>query len=297
MLRDTLSDLFHRLRTLCHRGAVEKELDVELRFHFEHEVEKNLTRGLSRSEATRQARLAFGGLDQTKEECRDARGINLVETVIQDLRYAVRQLAKSPGFTAVAVLSLALGIGANTAIFSLVDAVLLRMLPVGRPEELEAVEVTGANWARTVVPYPVFREFRDLNVFSGALGSFLGAANLIVGERAELGTVEVVSGNYFSVLGVPPFLGRAFNDDDDRVPMGHPVAVLSYPFWRDRMSADAVALGKTIRVNDQPFTVIGVAPPAFFGLVVGATPDLWVPMMQAELFVGAAGFKGTLFNV
>ncbi|HUG81453.1 MAG TPA: ABC transporter permease [Bryobacterales bacterium] len=297
MLRDTLSDLFFRLRALFRRKSVEKDLDEELQFHFERQVEKNLARGISRSEARRQARLAFGGLDQTKEECRDARGVRFVETVLQDLGYAVRQLSKSPGFTAVAVLSLALGIGANTAIFSLVDVVLLRTLPVERPEELEAVEVTGASWARTVVPYPVFQEFRSLDIFSGALGSFLGAANLIVGERAELGTVEVVSGNYFSVLGVPPFLGRALNDDDDRVPMGHPVAVLSYPFWRDRMSADRAALGKTIRVNDRPYTVVGVAPPGFFGLVVGATPDLWVPMMEAELFVGATGNKERLFNV
>ena len=295
-MRDRVNDLLYRLRGLFRRKQVETELDEELRFHFEREVEKNVAAGMPAEEARRQARLAFGGLDQVKEECREARGVGFVETVIQDLRYAARQLAKSPGFTAVAVLSLGLGIGANTAIFSLVDAVLFRMLPVERPEELEAVEVAGADWARSRVSYPVYRDIRNLDVFLGAAGSYLGSANLIVGAQAELGTVEVVSGNYFSLLGVPPFLGRALSEDDDRVPMGHPVTVLSYPFWRDRMSADPTVLGQTIRVNDRPFTVVGVGPPRFFGVVVGITPDLWVPMTQADLLVGYVGSKRTLFN-
>ena len=149
-----IRDLLFRLRALFRRKSMEAEMDEELRAHFEHQVEKYVKSGLPLEEARRRARLAFGGFDQVKEECRDARGVNFMETMIQDLRYALRILRKSPGFTAVAVISLALGIGANTAIFQLLDAVQLRSLPVSNPHELAEVRIRGGNgeWASTTGP-------------------------------------------------------------------------------------------------------------------------------------------------
>ena len=140
-----IRDLLFRLRALFRRKSMEAEMDEELRAHFEHQVEKYVKSGLPLEEARRRARLAFGGFDQVKEECRDARGVNFMETMIQDLRYALRILRKSPGFTAVAVISLTLGIGANTAIFQLLDAVQLRSLPVSNPHELAEVRIRGGN--------------------------------------------------------------------------------------------------------------------------------------------------------
>jgi predicted permease len=273
-----LTDLLFRIRALFRRNTVERELDEELRFHLEHQHRQYAKRGLTGEEAQREARLQFGGLAQVKEECRQARGVSLIETSIQDVRHAFRTWGRSPSFATVAVLSLALGIGANTAIFSLMNAVLLRMLPVEKPEELERI---GGH-----LSYPMFRDLRQRNqVFSGLLARQAAPVSLVSTGHTERGVAELVSGNYFSVLGVQPILGRAFTDADDRVPMGQPLAVLSFHYWRQRLAADPAILGKTIRIDNYPFQVIGVAPPAFFGVEVGAAPDVWVPiMMQPQIF-------------
>ena len=198
---------------------------------------------------------------------------------MQDLRYALRMLRQSPGLTAVAALSLALGIGANTAIFSLMDAVLLRMLPVERPAELERIDF--------VFSYPIFRELRQRNhVFSGMFGRHAVPVSLVSAVRTEPGVAELVSGNYFSVLGVHPTLGRTLTDGDDQAPMAHPVAVLSYNYWRRRLTADPAIVGKTVRINGYPFTIAGVGPPGFLGVEVGSAPDVWVPMMMQPLIFG-----------
>jgi predicted permease len=273
-----LTDLLFRIRALLRGKTLERELDEELRFHLSHQQQQNASRGLTGEEAQREARLAFGGLEQVKEECRRMWGVSLVETSLQDVRHAVRAWRQSPTFAAVAVLSLALGIGANTAIFSLMDAVLLRMLPVEKPQELERIE--------GYYSYPMFRDLRQRNqVFSGLLARQAAPVSLVSTGRTERGVAELVSGNYFSVLGLQPILGRALTEADDRVPMGHPVAVLSFHYWRQRLGADPAVLGKTIRVDNYPFQVIGVAPPVFFGVEVGSAPDVWVPMMmQPQIF-------------
>jgi putative ABC transport system permease protein len=273
-----LSDLLFRIRVLLRKKTVEQELEQELRFHLEHQHDQYMRRGLSGEEARRRARLAFGGLEQVKEECRQMRGVSFIETSVQDIRHAVRAWRQRPLFAAVAVLTLALGIGANTAIFSLMNAVLLRMLPADKPEELARVE--------GYFSYPMFRDLRQRNqVFSGLIARRTTPVSLVSTGRTERGVGELVSGNYFSTLGVQPILGRTFTDADDRVPMGHPVAVVSFHYWRQRLSADPAIVGKRIRINNYPFVVIGVAPRAFFGVEVGSAPDVWVPlMMQPQIF-------------
>lgn len=168
-----LSDLLHRLRAMFRRNAMERELDDELRFHFERQVEKYVLSGLTRAEAVRRARLAFGGIEQLKEECRDARGVRFFETVLQDCWYALRLMRRYPVFTAAVVISLALGIGANTAIFSLVDAVLLKMLPVKEPERLVVLDpfvpIINARGERYNFSYPLFKEVRDRSLSFSAV--------------------------------------------------------------------------------------------------------------------------------
>jgi predicted permease len=210
-------------------------------------------------------------------------GWSSLEKLAQDVRYALRAMRRSLGLTTVAVLSLALGIGANTAIFSLLDAVLLRMLPIEKPGEIVRVGTRGGGH---VFSYPMFRELKQRNtVFSGVFARKPLPVSLVATGSTERGLAELVSGNYFSVLGVPPFLGRTFTEADDRVPLGHPVTVLSYNYWRRRLAADPDIVGKTIRIDSYPFTVIGVVRPGFSGVEVGLAPDVWIPMMmQPQVF-------------
>jgi putative ABC transport system permease protein len=200
--------------------------------------------------------------------------------MLNDLRYATRMLGKSPAFTAVVVLSLALGIGANTAIFSLIDAVLLKMLPVQNPEQLVQLTWTGSDGRRDdSFSYPGFEEFRDHSpVFSGVFAfESLGRVNVGVNGRGELAVGQVVSGNYYSVLGVNAIVGRTISPEDDRVPGANPVAVINYNHWKGRFNLDPAIVGRSITINGSPFTVIGVTPPEFFGLQTGDSVDLTIP--------------------
>ncbi len=213
--------------------------------------------------------------------------------LLQDLRYALRMLAKSPGFTLVAILTLALGIGANAAIFSLTDQVLLRLLPVQRPEELVVLRSpgphTGRNWSDGDVAmawsYPMYKDLHDRNqVFSGLLARFATQASVFGQGQTELANAELVSGNYFDVLGVRPALGRVFNSQDETAPGANPVAVLSYGYWQRRFGRDPGILNKQLVVNGISMTVVGVVHPGFFGVQVGQTPDIFVPMtMKAQM--------------
>jgi predicted permease len=207
----------------------------------------------------------------------------------QDLRYAARTLVGSPGFTLIVVLTLGLGIGANTAIFSLTDQLLLRLLPVRSPERLVVLDGPGANQGRTfnngTFSYPMYRDFRDQNsVFDGVLARFPAPLTLITNGQAERVDGELVSGNYFDVLGVRAHIGRTFTQDDDRTPGGHPVVMLAHSYWARRFDRDPGVLNRSITLNGQPMTVVGVAPPGFYGIVVGENPDLFVPlMMKAQM--------------
>jgi predicted permease len=208
---------------------------------------------------------------------------------MSDFRYALRTLLTAPAFTIVVVLTLALGIGANTAIFSLTDQVLLRMLPVKSPEQLVVLDGPGAFRGRTfnngTFSYPMYRDLRDQNtVFDGVAARFPTALTLLANGQAERVSGELVTGNYFDVLGVRAQIGRTFTPDDDRTPGGHPVVVLSHHFWMRRFAGDPTVLNRTISLNGMPMTIVGVAPAGFFGIVVGENPDVMVPvMMKAQM--------------
>ena len=204
-----------------------------------------------------------------------------------DVRFALRTLVKSPVFTGVAVVSLALGIGANTAIFTLLDQVLLRQLPVKNPEQLVQLAWKGAHYGSNTgynaLSYPLYKDFRDSNqVFSGVICRYSLPLSLGYRGQTERLNGELISGNYFSVLGVKAAIGRTITPDDDRIPGGHPLAVLSYDFWVERFRSDPGVLGKTLTVNAFPLTVIGVGQPGFRGVEVGYSPQLWIPVMMKK---------------
>jgi predicted permease len=207
----------------------------------------------------------------------------------QDIRYALRTLLKAPGFTFVVVLTLALGIGANTAIFTLMDQVLLRALPVKDPGELVALDAPGPNQGRFdgdhAFSYPMYADFRDRGqVFSGVIARYAVPLTMLHQNRSERVRGELVSGNYFSVLGLSPAMGRLFSPSDEVTPGGHPIAVLAHGFWTTRFGADRGVVGRTIRLNGHPMTVVGVAPASFNGTEVGSVPDVFVPvMMKAQM--------------
>jgi putative ABC transport system permease protein len=261
-----LHDLIFRLRSLMRHSAAENELENELRFHLERQADKYVKSGMSQAEAMRRARLEFGGLDQVKNECREVRGVSLAETLVQDLHYSARTLLHSPAFTACAVLTLALGIGANTAIFSVVNQVLLNPLPYPNPEELLA--------ARKNDSLPNLQDIqRQTNSFASS-----GGINITPMDFSGTGEPVRVHGAYvdaglFATLGVRPMLGRLISAEED-VKGGPKNVVLSYPFWRDFLGSDPHVLGKAIWLSDSSYTVIGVMP-----------KDFTLPKEVADVFV------------
>src|SRR6266545_5233349 len=281
-----------RLRSLFRRAQVERELDEELRYHIDRQIEENIAKGMTEVEARYAALRAMGCVEQRKEECRDMRRVRLIEDLTQDLRYGLRTLRKSPGFTAVAAITLALGIGANTAMFSLIDAVMLKDLPVRQPKELVLLSGHGPafpepdKWS-----YHGFTVLREYDQVSTGLVAYtpvrLGVS--IAGQVEPTAIGHLVSGAYFSVLGVHPILGRLIGDEDDRAPGAHPVAVISHGYWRRRFGGDPAAIGKTISLAGMPFTIIGVTPPEFFGVEVGSSPDIFAPVMMAPQLMPAGG--------
>lgn len=214
-------------------------------------------------------------------------GAQMAGPVWQDLKYGMRQLRLRPGFALAVVLSLALGIGANTAIFTLLDQIVLRLLPVQNPRELVQLRLEGGRAGSQsgdglhTFSHPIYLAFRDRNsVFSGLTGQLTELASLVGDDRSEMIGVGLVAGNYFNVLGVRPYVGRLLTPEDDRNRNAHPVAVLHYDFWRTRFAGKPQMVGSTIRLNGSPFTVIGVAPAEFEGTNVGLPTQVWVPVMM-----------------
>ncbi|HEU4630709.1 MAG TPA: ABC transporter permease [Gemmatimonadaceae bacterium] len=279
---DLVAGARERLRALVHRGREERELEAELRFHLEMEVEKNVGRGMSPEEARRRALVAFGGVERFKDEVRDARGLGRLEDSWRDLRLAARSLRRSPGFTVVAVLALALGIGANTAVFSVVNGVLLAPLPYPDPERLVYLGWDWGNGDRIDALTPLQFEFwrEQSRVLEGAATYKPFRADLsATADRDEIDGLRV-SADFFRVLGVRPALGRAFAPEET-APGGRKVAVLSDAFWRRRFGADSAVVGRTLRLDADVVTIVGVMPPHF--RVVGAdeSDELLVPLQRA----------------
>jgi hypothetical protein len=267
---------------------VENELDEELRFYLEQQVEKHVRSGLTREEATRQTRLQFGGLDHVKENCRESRGITLLETIVRDMRYATRQLVRTPAFTITVVLTLALGIGANAAIFTLVNAVLLKKLPVSDPAALVRLgdndDCCQGSGLRRDGDYAMFTteayeqlkknlpEFEELAAMqAGFWGRNIIARRDGTREGARSVAAEFVSGNYFRTFGLKPREGRLLMNADDR--QGAPMtAVMSYEAWQRNYAGDASVVGSTFWVNTKPVTVVGIVPEGFYGDRMSVAP-------------------------
>lgn len=258
-----LFKLKRRLRALFRKAEMERELDDELRFHLEKEIEQNLARGMDREEARWAALRSFGGVEQVKEESRDVRGVRLVEQFLQDMRYSLRVLIRKPGFTLTVIITLALGIGANTAIFSVVNAVLLRELPLKNPDEVMWVWSTRTDRDKAPFTLPDFLDYRDQNQTLDQVAAFSNVGlNLTGSEKTERLQAMRVSANLFELLGVDAAVGRLFVPEDDE-PARRQVAVLSYESWQKRFGGDPQVVGKALNLDGESYTVIGVLPSRF----------------------------------
>src|SRR5215475_3915069 len=274
-----LNKLRLRLRALFFKSRLEDELQAELQFHLEREIEENIARGMTPEDARYAALRGFGGVELVKEESRDVRGVRLLEELWQDLRYGARMLMKNCGFTLAAALCLGLGVGVNTAIFSVVHALLLRSFPVPQADQLVVLTQDERNLP---IPYRNFVRIRENNGVLSDLAAF-EYVRFSFGNRdqSEFISGELVSGNYFDVLKLKPTLGRTFLPEEDRIPDAHPVVVLSYRFWQSRLSGASDVIGKTITLNRHRFTVIGVAPQGFKGMVTPYLTSVWIPLMMS----------------
>ncbi|HYY97780.1 MAG TPA: ABC transporter permease [Pyrinomonadaceae bacterium] len=285
-----------RLRGLLRKKSVESEMEEELRFHLGMRAAENVRAGMAPEEAKRAALRSFGQVSRIKEYCRDFKGGGLVETLLQDVKFGARTLGKNPGFALIVTLTLALGIGANTAIFSFVNAVLLRPLPVAEPERL--VYVFGGTRATpyNVSSYPDYVDYRDRNnVFSDLIAYSPITLSLNDNGQAEMISGLIVTGNYFDALGVSARVGRTFLPEEDTTPGGHPVAVISHGLWQGRFGADPGIAGRKLLLNGQPFTIVGVSPSGFNGAALGETYDIYVPMaMQALVRPPRGGYSGEM---
>jgi len=265
------------------RRNLESGLDRELRYHVDRRVGDLVQSGLPENEAQRRATLELGGLTQVREEVRDVWLTRWLRDFAYDLRFSVRSFLRSPSFTVTAVLSLALGIGATTAIYSLVDQVLLHALPVRQPERLVLIDWIGDQVASgfgsyNLMSYPICLDLQlQDRFFEGVICRAATTVNLSTGGENKPVAAEIVSGSYFSTLGVGPALGRVLGSDDDRAPGANPVVVLAYDFWKTQFASAPDIVGRKVLVNQHPMTVIGVAARAFRGIDIGQVPSFWIP--------------------
>ncbi len=292
------SELLRRLRMTRHRDQLDRDLEEEMRLHLKLREEQLIDRGLSPEKARHTAHVKFGNTTRLKEKSQMTWGSEILESFVQDVVYGTRALLRSPGLTIVALVSLALGIGANTAIFSLLDAVLLRSLPVKNPEQLvllgkgQAIGI-GESFANTeLYSYPFFRQLQQKNaVFSDVAATFsmidkvhgyVGSESGQLGAESEVMHVALVSGSYFPLLGVAPQIGRTLNESDDTSEGNHPVVVVSHGFWERSLAADPHVTDRKLKLGTTLFNIVGVAPPEFFGTEVGESPDMWVPLCMTK---------------
>ncbi len=299
-----VKELLRSLRSLLRQPQEEQQLREELQFHLERQIEQNLAAGMSPEQARLAALRLFGGLEQVKEECRDVRRLSFLENFLRDLRYGLRQLRRSPGFAAVALLSLALGIGANTAIFQLLDAVRLRMLPINNPQALAEVRLTNRrgrmgsffNW-HSELTNALWEQFRDhQQAFSGVAA--LAPDNFNLAPRGEVHSVPGlwVSGDFFNVLGVRPLLGRVFTAADDVRGCPASGVVVSYAFWQRELGGEASVIGRKLTIDYHPVEVVGITPANFYGLDVGHSFDLALPICSQPILGGEDNYLDTRYD-
>ena len=285
-----------RLKAIFHREALDRDLEEEVAFHLSMREEKISCGGIDREEAAYAARRQFGNTTSLKERTREMWTLISLEGLLQDIRFGARKLRKSPGFTFIAVVTLALGIGANTAIFSLIHTVMLKNLPVANPIELyrlgegtNCCVLDGFQGNFGIFSYTLYKqlqantpEFSEMAAFSGGL-NFLSVRRAGGVQQAEPHIGEFVSGNYFSTFGLGPYAGRLLSPSDDQ-PDATPVAVMSYRIWREHFSLDPSVIGASFLVNGNPVTIVGVTPPAFFGETLRRDPpDFWIPLADEPL--------------
>ena len=299
---DWLTESWRRLAALWRRDRISSDLEEEMRFHLEMKAEENRALGMSDQEARRAARLDFGNPALALEDSRSAWRFTFLERVIQDTRYGVRTLARTPVFTVAVILTLGLGIGANTTIFTLIDAVMLRSLPVEEPEELYVLGAklsSGTRYAdqnserdTSLYSHLMYRDLRDhTDVFSDlaaissyGINAYESADTTAPGASISVTEARLVTGNFFSLLGVGAAQGRLLSPRDDEAPGAHPVVVLSHGYWARRFGEDPAAVGRTLRLNSTEYVVIGVAAAGFDGVTAGSATDIWIPMaMQSQL--------------
>jgi predicted permease len=293
-----------RLYMLLHRGRFQHELDEEMRLHLELRRQQQIASGLTPEAAQRSAQQRFGNVTRIKEESHMTWGWDWLETFRQDAGYGLRSMLRTPAITVVALISLALGIGANTAIFSFLDAMMLRSLPVRNPQQLVKLGVEDWNgitdsFACTeLYSYPFYRQFQRKNaVFSdtAAIFSLMNDVHGFVDNRqeSEMIHVQTVSGTYFQTLGVGAQMGRMLNDGDDSSEGDHPVVVISDGFWKRKLGSDPSVLKHTLKLGKTVFDIVGVAPAEFFGTKVGEAPDAWAPLSMAQTIPPGWGrYKG-----
>lgn len=265
---------------IFHRSHVEDDMEEELRSHIEHRTDDLERSGLDRAQAERRARVEFGGYGRFKEECYEALGGTFTETLIQDGRFSLRLLRKSPGFTIVAVLTLALAIGANAVVFGILNGLILRPLDVPQAESLYGTEYGADPGFQS---YPNYRDLRDRNHSFEDLAAFNFAfVGLDTGNEPARAVGFATTGNYFDVLKIQPYLGRFFHSSDEHGPNSAPYLVLSYAYWHSRFQDDRSVIGRTVLLNKHPFTIIGVAPPEFRGTLLFASSDFFMPIVNQE---------------
>jgi predicted permease len=281
----TLRRFLSRLANLATRRQDDERLQEEIAEHIALQTAENVRAGLSPAEARRQAVLKFGGVEAIKEDYRAAQGLQFIDTFLRDLRYALRMLRKSPGFTFIAVITLALGIGANAVVFSVANALILRPLNVSQPQSLYQL-MRGKDRAGDQ-SFPDYLDLRDRNrSFDELMAYDAGVAGLDTGNNPSSAWVELVSGNYFDGLYLQPYLGRLFHASDEHGANSAPYIVLTHSYWHSHFNDDPGVIGRVVQVNKNPFTVVGVAPPQFHGTLVFFSPDFFVPLVNQEQVKG-----------
>src|SRR6266851_2159345 len=282
-----------RLRSIFHKNQAELDLSEELQFHLQNQIEEYVAQGMNRKEARHAAFRSLGGIEQAKEECRDARKVNVIDNFLQDLRIGFRMLRRSPGFSILAILCLTLGIGANAAVFSWIEGILFRPYPeVTHQERLLALTGTARGESgSTDISWPDFLDLqRSCTLLDAIIVNKIMGTTLSIGDRAERTIGSIVSANYFDALGVHPILGHGFETGEDSGRNAHPVTVISYQLWKGRFNGDPQIIGKMQRLNGVPHTIVGVAPEGFYGTFVGWGMQFWVPASIEEIFE-AGGYK------